>query len=102
MVDKLQTDNSANKHMHYEKPLNVGILNPPDRLPKVVVYSKADADFRYKVMQNDIYESYKKAAEPPKKGFPTILKIIGGVVATTGAIIFRKDIAKFFKRLFRL
>lgn len=102
MVDKLQTDNSVNKHMHYEKPLNVGILNPPDRLPKVVVYSKADADYRYKVMQNDIYESYKQASEPPKKGFPTILKIAGGLIITAGAIIFRKDISKFIKKLFRI
>ncbi len=102
MVDKLQADNPANKHMHYEKPLNVGVLNPPDRLPKVVVYSKADADYRYKTMQNDIYISYKNATEPPKKGFPTILKIVGGLLLTAGAVIFRRDITKFLKKMFRI
>ena len=102
MVDKLQADNSTNKHMHYDKPLDVGILNPPSRLPKVVVYSKADADYRYRNMQCDIYESYKKATEPPKKGFPTILKIAGGILTAVGAIVFRKDISKYLKKLFKI
>ena len=42
MVDKLQVDNPANKQMHYGQT-SVGILTPPDRLPKVLVYSGIEA-----------------------------------------------------------
>lgn len=101
MVEKLQTENPLNKQMHYGKPLNVGILNPPDKLPKVVVYSESEANRRYNNIQHDLYIDQKNApAYKKKKGFPAILKILGGLAAAASLIIFRKDIIKYFKKLF--
>ncbi|CDE99951.1 unknown [Clostridium sp. CAG:813] len=56
MVDKLQVDNPANKQMHYGQT-SVGILTPPNRLPKVLVYSGIEAQKRYDDMQHDLYVS---------------------------------------------
>mgnify|MGYP007099290598 FL=1 len=100
MVDKLQVDNPANKAMHYRQT-SVGILNPPDRLPKVTVYSGVEAQKRYDEMQHDLYISEKRAKKYEKRGFPTILKIIGGGAIIAGIIKCRKNIWKGIKKLLR-
>jgi len=103
MVDrKLQIDNPSNKALHYGDVYTVGIINPPDKLPKVRLYSEKEAMQVYDSMQYDLYISQQKAKPPKsKRKFPLILKITGGTIGLAGAVIFRKDILKFFKGLFR-
>lgn len=100
MVEKLQIDNPANKSMHYGQ-LNIGVLNPPDSIPKVTLYSEREADKRYHEMQFDIYEKQKHAKPPKRAKFPSILKYLGAIIGITGAVVFRKDIVKFIRKLFK-
>ena len=98
MVDKLQVDNPANKSMHYGQT-SVGILTPPNSLPKANVYSGIEAQKRYDEMQQDLFLSEKKAKKYEKKGFPTILKIIGGGALIAGTLAYRRKIWKGIKKL---
>lgn len=100
MVDKLQVDNPANKHMHYGVYNPVGILTPPDKLPVVVVYSPIDGQRQFNTMEKDVYAAQQSATKLKTYKFPTILKIIGGVLIVSAGILFRKDISKFVKKLF--
>lgn len=100
MVEKLQIDNPANKSMHYGQ-LHVGVLTPPDSIPKVTLYSEKEADKRYHEMQYDIYQKQKQAKPPKKSKFPSILKYLGAIIGISGAIIFRKDITKFIRKIFK-
>lgn len=95
-----QIDNPANKSMHYGRA-NVGILTPPDRLPKIVLYSSQQANKEYNQMLNDIYEKQKDAKAPNQHKIPTVLKIIGGTSAIFGILVFKKDLAKIIKGLFK-
>lgn len=95
-----QIDNPANKSMHYGRT-NVGILNPPNKLPNVVLFSPQQANYEYDQMQYDIYQKQKHAKPPTPQEFPTILKIIGGMAAAGGILIFKKDIIKYLKGLFK-
>ncbi|MBD5401945.1 hypothetical protein HDR58_03965 [bacterium] len=101
MVDKLQTENSTNSHMHYGQPYTIGVLNPPDRLPRVTVYSFKEGEKQYRQMEYDIYQGSKKAKAPEKHKFPKVLKILGGIVIAAGAFIFRKNILNSIKGLFK-
>lgn len=94
-----QIDNPANKIMHYGNP-NVGILNPPDKFPVVQVYSYKEGEKIYNQMQYDIYQKQQKA-KPPEKNFPTILKIGFFGIGISSLVLFRKDITKFVKNLFK-
>lgn len=100
MVEKLQIDNPANKSMHYGQ-LNVGVLNPPNSIPKATLYSEKDAIRRYHQMEYDIYQEQKHAKPPEKGKFPDILKCLGALISITGTIIFRKDISKFIRKIFK-
>lgn len=96
-----QIDNPANKHMHYGDKPPIGVISAPDKLPKRVLYSNAQAERMYNEMQYDLYQS-EKHTKPPKKGrFPTILKIIIGAAGVTLGVIFRKDITKYLKKIFK-
>ncbi len=95
-----QIDNPANKIMHYGST-NVGVLYPPDKLPKVQVYSYKEGEQIYNQMQYDLYQTQKQAKAPEKHKFPTILKIGFTSIALCSAIIFKKDISKFIKNLFK-
>lgn len=101
MVDKLQVDNPANKQMHYGQT-SVGILTPPDKLPKVQVYSGIDAQNQYNQMQQDLYVSEKKAHKLEKKGFPKILKILGAGITAIVLFKCRKDIFAGIKKLLHI
>lgn len=96
-----QIENPANKHMHYGDKPPIGVVNAPNKLPKKVLYSNAEAERIYNQMQYDIYQS-QKHTKPPKKGkFPMVLKIILGTLAICGGIIFRKDLGKLIKKVFK-
>ncbi len=94
-----QIDNPANKIMHYGNS-SVGILTPPDKFPSVQLYSYKEGERIYNQMQYDIYQK-QKHAKPPEKGFPAILKIAFTGIAISSLAIFRKDITKFVKNLFK-
>lgn len=98
MVEQL--DNPANKSMHYGT-LNVGVLNPPDRLPKVQLYSYREGERIYNQMQHDLYQGQKHAKPPEKHKFPTILKIITGAVIISSVLVFPKNILKSIKNIFK-
>lgn len=103
MVDrKLQIENPSNKALHYGNVYTVGVINPPDQLPKVRLYSEKEAMQVYNAMQHDLYVGQQKA-KPPKSSrkFPMILKILTGTVGIAAAIIFKKDIIKFVKGLLK-
>ena len=89
-----QIENPANKHMHYGDKPPIGVVNAPNKLPKKVLYSNAEAERIYNQMQYDIYQSQKRK-------FPMVLKIILGTLTICGGIIFRKDLGKLIKKVFK-
>ncbi|MBR1423994.1 hypothetical protein IJ579_00350 [bacterium] len=89
---------SVNSNMHYGTT-DVGILTPPDKLPKTTLYSYTEGQKMYNDMQHDIYVNSKKS-KPKKKGFPLVLKITAAIGATVGLILGRKAIFNFFKGIF--
>lgn len=95
-----QIDNPANKAMHYGSP-NVGILNPPDKLPTVTLYSPTEAEKQYNKMQYDIYDKQQHTKAPDKHKFPKILKILGGIIGIGTVLIFGKNLLKYAKGLFK-
>lgn len=95
-----QVENPANKLMHYGTS-NVGVIKPPDRLPRVVVYSPFEAEKEYNKMQFDLYQSEKKTKKYEKHKFPMILKIIGGIIVASALFVCRKEILKPIKALFK-
>ena len=99
MSSKLVKENIANRPMHYEE-VQMGIIHPPDKMPVATVYSAREGRMRYNHMQHDLYEGQKKA-KPPQKKTPKIIKILLGIAAITGLIVFRKKIYNFFKDIFK-
>lgn len=96
-----QIDNPANKTMHYGST-NVGILTPPNKLPTVELYSAKKANQEYNQMQRDLFVNQQKAKPPhDRKKFPTILKLIGGVTVISSIVLFKKQIFKFIKNIFK-
>ncbi len=76
----------SNPNMHYGN-VDVGVIIPPDKLPHKVIYSSKEGQRIYNDMQRDLYENSKKA-QPPKRKFPLVLKILGGIIAFCAGIIF--------------
>ncbi len=96
-----QVDNPANKSMHYGN-INVGVLTPPNKLPKVELYSAKKANEEYNQMQRDLFINQQKAKPPhDRKKFPTILKILGGVTLISSVILFKKQVWNFIKNIFK-
>lgn len=96
-----QIKNPANKSMHYGDKPPIGVITAPDKVPKKVLYSNAQAERIYNQMQYDLYQS-EKHAKPPKKGeFPLILKILTGSAGIILGITYRKDISKHLKKIFK-
>ncbi len=99
MVEKLQVDNPANKNLSYERaPL--GVVYPPDYLPKYKIYSHAEAQQRYRNIEHDAYISAKKM-EKDKTGIPAIIKIAIGLIGLGAAFIFLKNRAVSLYRKFK-
>ena len=80
---------------------NLGVLNPPNELPKPHIYSDIEAEQRYHQMQNDLYLNSKKAHKPKRK-FPAILKILGGLALLAGScLLIHKPITGLYEKIFR-
>ena len=97
----VQVDNPANKHMHNGDLPVVKIISAPGFLPKRYLYSDYEAQKRYNQMQMDIYETQKNTKSPDRHKFPTVLKILLAAGTVAFGFIFRKDLAKFVKNLFK-
>ena len=97
----VQVDNPANKHMHNGDTPVVKTINAPGFLPKRYLYSDYEAQKRYNAMQLDIYETQKHTKAPDRRKFPTVLKIIIAAGTVTLGVIFRKDLPKFIKGIFK-
>ena len=97
-----QIDNPANKQMSYGKDRKpVGVIPVPQTLPKKTIYTGAEAMKQYNELQRDLYMSEKAAKKKPIHKFPTIMKILLGFAGISGLIIFRKNISKMIRNLFR-
>ena len=87
--------------MHNGDTPVVKTINAPGFLPKRYLYSDYEAQKRYNAMQLDIYETQKHTKAPDRRKFPTVLKIIIAAGTVALGVIFRKDLAKFIKGLFK-
>ncbi len=94
-----QVDNPANKSMHYGNH-SVGILNPPNKLPKCVLYSAREGDKMFNQMEHDLYVGQKKAKPPERHKFPLILKIAGAIAILGGIVFSGKGILSGIKNIF--
>jgi hypothetical protein len=97
----VQVDNPANKHMHNGDTPVVKTIDAPGFLPKRYLYSDYEAQKRFNALQTDIYETQKHTKAPDRRKFPTVLKIIIAAGTLALGVIFRKDLAKFVKGLFK-
>jgi hypothetical protein len=93
-----QIENPANRAMHYGDKPPIGVVNAPERLPKKIVYSNAEANRTFNQTQYDIYMDGKKAKPLKRKRFPTILKILIGAIGIGTAVLCRKEISSFCKK----
>ena len=84
---------SVNQHMK-NSPLNVGVITPPDRFYKPVLYSEPLASQAFNQLDHDIYESVKKSKNLNEKKTPKSVLILLGIASIALSI-------PFLKKLFR-
>jgi hypothetical protein len=97
----VQVDNPANQHMHNGDTPVVKTIDAPGFLPKRYLYSDYEAQKRFNALQTDIYETQKHTKAPDRRKFPTVLKIIIAAGTLALGVIFRKDLVKFVRGLFK-
>ena len=85
---------SVNQNMK-NPPLNVGIINPPDRYYKPTLYSPAQAERELGAINQDVYQSVQKSERINKKKTPKSLIVLLSLVAL--AFCFPK-VRKLIKR----
>lgn len=68
--------------------LHIGVVNPPDKFQKVVLYSDAEATKQFKQLNRDIYAKQKQVSfEETKKTPKSVFYIVGsGILATLGVV----------------
>lgn len=69
---------SVNNNMK-NPPLNVGILTPPDRYNKPVLYSHVQASNEFNRLNHDIYTSMKSSESIEKKKTPKSVFVAFGL-----------------------
>ena len=90
---------------NYAKPqgLHIGVICPPERFQKVVLYSDADATQQFKQLNRDVCTMQKKVSfEETKKTPKSVLIVFGAGVLTAGGFLIKKtnvprDISLFRK-----
>lgn len=97
----VEVTNPANKPMHYGDQPVITAIAAPEKLPSRIIYSGFEARKQYEQMEADIYDGVKKAKKIEKHKFPSVLKWALGIAGIASAVIFRKNIAKFFKKIFK-
>lgn len=61
--------------------LNIGVVTPPPKIDKPVLYSDSEASKEFKELKSDIYMNSKKYSFEDTKKTPPILKWLGGIAA---------------------
>ena len=75
--------------------LNVGVIVPPDRHYKPILYSDAKASADFNVINRDIYKGIKRSESLKNRKTPLSIKILAGVGAVCAGIF---SISKLIKR----
>ena len=74
-----------------QKPLNVGVLTPPNALHKPVLYSDKEADYKFKQIAKDIYDKEHSKKFEDKRKTPLSVKLTLLAAALSGGwIVFKK------------
>ena len=63
--------------------LHVGVICPPDKFQKVVLYSDADATQKFKQLNKDVYTMQKKVSFEETKKTPKSVLILGAGMLLT-------------------
>ncbi len=71
---------SVNQNMK-NPPLNVGVINPPDKYYKPVLYSHTQAERELGAINRDVYVSIKNSESITKKKTPKSVFITLGIAA---------------------
>lgn len=93
-----EVTNPANKHMHYGYTPVITVVQAPDKLPSRIIYSGIEGRKQFARLENDMYDGIKHAKPMEKHKFPAVLKWFFVLTAAASALIFKKDIVKFFKK----
>jgi hypothetical protein len=84
---------SVNQHMK-NTGFNVGVVVPPDKFYKPVLYSDAKASRDFQQMNKDIYEGRKKAKKLNEKKTPTSVFVFLGIASLALAFPYVKNLIK--------
>ncbi len=74
---------------------NVGLLVPPDKVNRFVMYSDKEANSNIKVASHDVFVKSKKPRFEDRFKTPkSVFYSIGAAVLTVGALVLRKSFKK--------
>lgn len=84
---------SVNQHMK-NTGFNVGVVVPPNRFYKPVLYSDAKATSNFQIINRDIYDGVKKAKTLNKKKTPKSVFVFLGLASVAIAFPFLKKLIR--------
>lgn len=84
--------NSSVNNVMKSNGLNVGVIVPPDKHYKAVLYSESEANRQFNEMTQDIYSKQKTTSFEETKKTPKLIKwsTITATLAATGYFIFTR------------
>lgn len=87
--------NSVINNSPKSQGLHIGVISPPERFQKVVLYSDADATQQFKQLNRDICTLQKKVSFEETKKTPTSVWVVlgAGILTVAGFAV-----KKVFKR----
>ena len=89
MADSVAVNNIVNNQV--QKPLNVGILTPPNALHKPVLYNDKEADYQFKPIAKDIYQKENSQKFEKKRKTPlSVMLTLIAAAAGGGWLVFKK------------
>lgn len=94
-------NNPQNSNMHNGDTPLVKTLVEPQKVKMPPVYTNQEANNQFNALEHDVYQGIKHSPKIKRGGFPTILKILLGTGGLAAAIIFRKDLTHFAKKIFK-
>jgi len=88
MVSSVQNSSIANPQMKAPE-LRVGVITPPDKFYKPVLFSDAEASQKFNKLNQDVYAMQKKISfEETKKTPKSVFWILGtGLLAVAGFLV---------------
>lgn len=89
MVSSVQNNSVPNPQMKAPE-LRVGVITPPDKFYKPVLYSDAEASQKFNQLNRDVYSMQKQISfEETKKTPKSVFWILGAAVLTVLGVIGR-------------